>query len=354
MLPKSIVLLFVCLISLTGFSQTGNSVYSFLDLPVSSRIAALGGSNISLRDNDLSFAFRNPALLSAENDKQISLSMANYLADIKFGSAMYGFKLNGKNLLAAGIQYIDYGVFDGRDELNRELGEFEAKDMALNIVYSRPLTDKISVGGAVKFISSVFGAPIVDNFATEYSSYGVAMDAGANYSDPKHFFSAGLVLRNLGTQIKGYYSNEDGQHFERLPFDIQLGLSKKLTHAPFRFSLTLHNLQQWNLSYQSTNESSSSIDEDNMEQIGFVDMAFRHTIFGVEFVPGKNFYLAAAYNHRRHNELKMPGFKSAAGFSFGGGIKLYKFQVGFGSTTFQTGNVAYQFSIATSLNQFKL
>ncbi len=347
MLQKSIafVFLFVFFISFAGFSQAGSSVYSFLDLPVSSRIAALGGTNISLRDNDLSFAFRNPALLTAENDKQISLSMANYLADIKFGSAMYGFNLKGKNYLAVGVQYIDYGKFDGRDVLNLETGEFGAKDMALNIVYARPLTDKFTVGGAFKPIYSVF---------ENYTSYGVALDAGASYSDPKNFFSAGLVFRNMGTQLKGYYRNEDGQHYEPLPFDIQLGMSKKLNHAPFRFSLTLHNLQQWKLGYFSTNESSTSIDEDNVEQIGFVDMAFRHTILGVEFVHGKNFYLAAAYNHRRHNELKMHGFKSTAGFSFGGGIKLYKFQVGFGSTTFQTGNVAYQFSIATSLNQFKL
>lgn len=345
MLPKSIAFILLCFTSLLGFSQAGNSVYSFLDLPVSSRIAALGGTNISLRDNDLSFAFRNPALLTPENDKQISLSMANYLADIKFGSAMYGFNLKEKNLLAIGVQYIDYGMFDGRDELNVETEDFWAKDMALNIVYARPLNDKFTVGGTFKAIYSVF---------EKYTSYGVALDAGASYNNPKHYFSAGLVFRNLGTQLKGYYRNEDGQHYEPLPFDIQLGMSKKLTHAPFRFSMTLHNLQQWKLSYQSTNESSTNIDEYNIEQIGFVDMAFRHTIFGVEFVPGKNFYLAASYNHRRHNELKMPGFKSAAGFSFGGGLKLYKFQVGFGASTFQTGNVAYQFSISTSLGQFKM
>jgi len=345
MLQKSIAFIFMCSSFLLGFSQAGNSIYSFLDLPVSSRIAALGSTNISIRDNDLSFAFRNPALLTAENDKQISLSMANYLADIKFGSAMYGFHLKGKNFLAVGIQYIDYGTFDGRDELNTDLNDFEAKDMALNIIYARPLTDKITVGGTFKPIYSVF---------EQYTSYGVALDAGISYLDSKRYFSAGLVFRNMGTQLKGYYRNEDGQHYEPLPFDIQLGISKKLNHAPFRFSMTLHNLQQWKLSYYSTNNSSTSIDEQNIEQIGFVDMAFRHAIFGVEFVPGKNFYLAASYNHRRHNELKMPGFKSATGFSFGGGIKLYKFQVGFGASTFQTGNVAYQFSIATSLNQFKL
>ena len=83
-------------------------------------------------------------------------------------------------------------------------------------------------------------------------------------------------------------------------------------------------------------------------------MAFRHTIIAVEFVPSKKFYLTAAYNHRRQQEMSMPGFKSTAGFSFGGGIKISKFQVGFGMTQFQVGNYAYQFSISTSLNEFRM
>lgn len=333
-------LLIVCLCSLQVLPQAGSYVYSFLDLPVSSRIAALGGSNVSLKDNDLSFSFRNPALLSSENDKQISLSMANYLADIKFGTAMYGFNVKEKNFFAIGIQYIDYGNFSERNDVDIELGEFTLKDMALYIAYARPLTSRITIGATLK--------PIFSSFE-RYTSYGIALDAGINYNNPDDQFSAGFVLRNIGTQIKGYYSNENGQHLEPLPFEIQAGITQKLKHAPFRFSLTLHNLQRWNLNYQSEN-----LDEDQKTDISFIDMAFRHTIWGVEFIPGKSFYLAASYNHKRHSELKMPGFKSSTGFSFGGGLKLYKFQVGFGMSTFQTGNTAYQFSLATSLNQFNL
>lgn len=326
-------------------AQAGTSVYSFLDLPVSSKMTALGGSNISLKDNDLNFAFRNPALLSGETGNMIAVNMANYLADIKFGSAMYSYNLDKKNFFAVGVQYIDYGTFDGRDELDNETGTFTAKDMSLNLMYARPLTNRITIGGTLK--------PVYSSYE-RYSSYGIALDAGVSYNDSAKLFSAGLVFRNAGTQIKGYYSDENGQHYESLPFDIELGLTKKLAHAPFRFSITLNNLQHWNLDYQSTNTSSSSDTETEDSDPGFFDMAFRHTIIGLEFLPGKSFYLAAAYNYRRQAELSMDGFKSMAGFSFGGGIKLYKFQVGFGMSQFQVGNYAYMFSIGTSLNDFKL
>jgi len=65
----------------------------------------------------------------------------------------------------------------------------------------------------------------------------------------------------------------------RSPSILNLALTKKLTHAPFRFSLTLHNLQQWNLDYLSLNQASSTLpttsdtDTDN-EKIGFTRYGF--------------------------------------------------------------------------------
>lgn len=338
--------LFILTSCLQVFSQAGQGVYQFLNLPVSSRLAALGGTNVSLRDNDLNFAFQNPSLLTAEMHNVVGLNMANYLADIQFGSAVYSRTFGTKNYLAVGIQYVDYGVFKETTELNEIIGEFSAKDYAMSLIYARPITDKITVGATLKPIYSAY---------EHYTSFGVAMDAGVNYKSTSNLFSAGLVLRNIGTQFKGYYSDEIGQHYEPLPFDIQLGLSKKLAHAPLRLSFTLHNLQKWDLSYQSTNQVTDMLeDTTSSNDIGFIDMAFRHSIIAVEFVPTKSFYITASYNHRRHAEMKMSGFKSMAGFSFGGGIKLYKFHVGFGMTQFQVGNYSYQFSISTSLNEFRL
>ena len=77
-------------------------------------------------------------------------------------------------------------------------------------------------------------------------------------------------------------------------------------------------------------------------------------MIGIEFLPSKNFYVAASYNHRMHQELKMEGFKTMSGFSVGAGVHIKYFQVGFGLKQFQTGITAYMFSISTSLNQFRL
>lgn len=352
---KNIYILSLFLIfSLNVFSQAGKGVYSFLDLPVSSRIGALGGTNVSLKDHDLNFAFKNPALLSSQTHNMIGLNATNYLADIAFGTAAYGRNFGEKNFMGFGVQYINYGKFLEKTETNENPNGgdtdvyFTAQDIAFYIMYARPLSEHLSIGATFKPIYSAYES---------YTSFGLAFDVGINYTNGNKLFSAGMVFRNIGRQLKAYYSDEDGQHLEPLPFDIQLGISQKLKYAPLRFSITLNNLHHWDLSYNSTiQKESMNIDSANSsdDKIGFFDMALRHAVIGVEFLPGKNFYLAAAYNHRRHQELIMPGFKSLSGFSFGAGIKLMKFHVGFAMTQYQVGNYSYNFSISTSLSEFGL
>lgn len=344
MLKRTTTLLILLIFNLILlFPQAGRGVYRFLDLPVSSRMAAVGGTNVSLRDNDVNFAFMNPALLTEETHGVIGLNMASYLSDIKFGSAVYGHNFGEINYMSFGVQYVDLGKFKGYDELGNYTEDFTAKDIALYISYARPLSEYITVGTTFKPIFSAY---------ERYSSFGIAFDAGINYS--KDLFSAGLVFRNMGAQLKGYYPDEQGQHREPLPFDIQLGVSKKFAHAPIRISGTLNNLNRWDVAtYQSTTNTTTNLDGTTVvKEVKPLDMAFRHLVLGVELVPTDNFYVALGYNHRRHQEMTMEGFKSLAGFSMGAGIKLYKFHVGFGMTQFQVGNFAYQFSISTNLNEF--
>ena len=349
MKKKYLIILSFFIVPLITMGQIGAGVYSFLDLPVSSRLSALGGTNVSMADGDINFVFRNPALLTSEMDKVVGLNFSNYLADINYGSAVYGMTFGEKNHFAFGIQYANYGNFEGYNEYDEYQGDFTANDIGIYVSYARPVAERFAIGATLKPIFSVY---------EKYTSIGIALDAGVSYIDQENLFSMGLVLRNMGTQIKGYYSDIEGQNYESLPFDIQFGATKKLKNAPFRFSLTLHNLHRWNLRYQSTNQKTTTLiqdsDEDTDNEPGFFDKAFRHVIVGVEFIPSEKFYITAAYNHRRNRELRVDNFKSMAGFSFGAGIKLYKFQVGFGMTQFQKGLFSYQFSIVTSLSQFNL
>ena len=58
-----------------------------------------------------------------------------------------------------------------------------------------------------------------------YNSVGMVADLGAFYQDTSGTFSLSLVLRNVGAQFSKY-----GENREKVPFDLQIGLSKRLKH----------------------------------------------------------------------------------------------------------------------------
>ena len=73
----------------------------------------------------------------------------------------------------------------------------------------------------------------------------------------------------------------------------------------------------------------------------------------LETTAGENFRLRVGYNHFMRKELSVDNFGSLAGFSLGGGIKVNRFRIDYGHTTFHLGGGLNQFSISTNLQEFK-
>ncbi|MFW5708566.1 MAG: type IX secretion system protein PorQ, partial [Bacteroidota bacterium] len=272
-------------------TQSGR-VYEFINLPSTARITALGGYAVPAFDNDLGMALFYPSLMSRKLPRQLSLNFVDYFGDISFGTAAmnYGFGKAGDFSLA--VQYISYGSFIHADEFGNTLGEFSAAEYSVNIGWGRRLTEKFSIGSNIKTIMSSM---------EEYSSFGLAADISVSYFDPDRLIASSLVFRNIGRQITTYHSNER----EQLPFDIVLGVSKKLINAPLRFSFVAHNLHNWDLTYEDPVPSDQiTIGADNEQTTSqerfneFSDQLLRHMVFGVEFLPSENFFLGIGYNYR--------------------------------------------------------
>lgn len=309
----------------------GSSVFHFLDLPVSSRLNALGGENVAIADDDISMAFLNPSLLTAHTDKVLQLNYAYYLAGTMFGSAMYGHNYND-NYFAAGVHYLDYGKMSYADENGNLLGtEFTAKDISINLMYARQLGPLFRVGVTLKPIFSVY---------EQYTSFAMGADVGGHFQTADSTFHMGIALRNIGWQLKAFYEDDFGQHTEHLPLNLELGLSYRLAHAPIRFSLTLHNMQRWDIAPLES-------------QVKWYDMLIRHTIWAVDIVPkSEKFYLTVSYNHRRQAEMNLVDVRSMAGLAFGAGVKIYKFRLGFSMSQYTKSNFTYQVSLSTDINSF--
>ncbi len=323
----------------------GKGVYNFLNLTSSARIAALGGTNISIYDDDLNFAAENPALLNDRMDKHLSLNYVNYFAGINYGYAAYADNFKKFGTVSVGIQYINYGTFTAADATGIITGDFTASDYALNIIWSKQLFKNV-VGG-VNF------KPIYSHLES-YSSFGIAADIGISYLKKETDFAASLTAKNIGTQIKPYYKD----HYESISFDLQAGISKKLAHAPFRVNMTAHHLYKWNLRYdvpEDVTQISFAQETDTIKGEvlqNFLDNAMRHLIIGVEFLPLKSFYASIGYNHQRHQEMKLTDKSGFTGFSWGFGIKLKKMGFSFGRASYHLAGASNHFSVYFDVSKF--
>lgn len=302
---KRTIPLLLSFLTLSLFGQSGgNTVFGFLELPTSSHINALGGNNITLIEEDIASTFHNPALLGGETDKQASISYMNYMGGVNIGNAIYGQTIGERGTWAVAARYVDYGSFIQTSTGNEVLGTFSAKDICLQGTYSHDLSEYIRGGATFKFITSAY---------EQYTSVGLGVDLGLSYYHPDKELSLGVVFKNWGAQVKAY-----NETHERMPWDIQIGISKKVPFAPFSFSLTMQDLLRWNM----TVPKSGSTEKDS-----FGKTLFKHFIIGMEIIPTKNLYISLAYNPKRADDFSLTDSKGMAGFSLGGGIKVSRIQV---------------------------
>lgn len=339
----SITIFLLTIISLSA--QTGgNNTYEFLNLPNGSRIAALGGYNVSHYDNDVNFVLSNPGLLRSEMHNRVSINYINYLSDINFGYVSYAYDIEKIGTFAAGMQDINYGTFLHANETGEILGEFIPSEYSFNLAYANTLSPKIHYGVNLKMIYS--------SFFTHYST-GLAIDAGIAYVDTASLLSVGLVIKNTGFQLKPYTPGNR----EPLPFDIQVGITKKLPHAPFRFSLTAIDLVNWDLRYTSVFSNTYQLDESDKKnffnKMGNVgDELIRHFVIGLEIVPHPNFYIALGYNYRRRAELAMQTAPKLVGMSIGFGLHLSKFNISYGLASYHLAGSSNHFTLGINLDAF--
>lgn len=333
--------LFIALffISLSSIAQVGGKhVYSFLNLAHGPRQSALGGKVITLYDYDPSAAILNPASVNTEMHNQVSLNYTSYIADVNYGTAAYAMRLGDtKHVIHAGVNYINYGSFDGYDANGNYTEKFSGGDVAMSFgyAYTIPKTS-VHVGANAKFISSKL---------EQYSSFGLAMDLGAMYIAPESGLRISLVARNIGTQITAYHET-----YESLPFELLLGVSNQLENLPLRWHITLDNMQKWNIGFSNPNRTEVDLDgTEKQESVTFVDNALRHLIVGVELFPESIINLRLGYNFRRGEELRIEEQRAFAGINAGFSIKLNSFRVSYAYAKYSAAAASNYFGLNIDL-----
>ena len=304
-MKRHLIAALIVLLALPGEAQESRTVYNFLRLPVSAHVAALGGENTTLVEDDATLIFHNPALINNVTDRTLNLNFMTYMEGSATASASFLRAAGERGTWGVTGQYMNYGTMKETTVTGQQTGEFSAKDIAVGGSFAYALSERFSGGISAKFIASYLG---------QYNSLAAGVDLGINYYVSESELSVSAVARNLGGQLSAY---EDD--FERMPLDLQIGITKRLLSSPLRLSASLVRLNDW--------------------EYGFG----KHLVIGADILLSPQFYIAAGYNAMRASEMKINENDGAsahgAGLSIGAGLQLQRLKL----------NVAYaKYHVTTS------
>ena len=318
-----------CFLPLIMNAQDGDSGYAVLRFPTSARVSALGGYSVSLVEPDPSLVFHNPALLGGETDGKLNVNYMNYIADVNVGSVVFVKAFRERSAWGIGATYINYGSMKEMTAYNEQLGTFSMQDIVLHGFYSYDLSEKWRGGLSMKALYSTIA---------EYYSFGLAVDAGLSYFHSERDFSVGIALKNVGAQLKPY---EDIH--QNIPWDLQLGITKRMAHAPIRFSVTAMYLNQWKF---NPVDRTSTDEGDN-----FLNTTFQHLVFGVEFLPSDNFWFGVGLNPKTRMDMALSSGNGLGGFTVGGGIRVSRFDVGAAVARYHPSATSFMVNLSFKISE---
>lgn len=205
----------------------------FVSIAPDARGGSLGDCGVSSEADVYSMHY-NPAKYSfLEQDMSIGLGYSPWLRhlvpDMNLAYLAFAKKLTPGSAIAATLRYFSVGEITFRDATGADQGTYKPNEWAVDVAYSRMLTDYLSGSVAGRFIYSNLTQSIGDGSTAGWS---VAADVAVYYKRPVEWFrdmdadfAWGVSINNIGSKVS--YSNSSiGKDF--IPTTLRLGPSLKL------------------------------------------------------------------------------------------------------------------------------
>ncbi|NCX95337.1 MAG: hypothetical protein EBX41_02805 [Chitinophagia bacterium] len=323
----------------------GQFAFEYLRLPSSPYATAMGGMCPTATAQDVSLAVQNPALMRPGLHNRLSMGYNSYYAGIGISNIAYGYHVPSlKTSFLAAMQYVNYGNFTQTDIYGNEYGSFKGADYMLSLTASRQYLTKWTYGASLKYARSSL---------QPYEAIALLADVGIHYYDTTSLISIGAVAKNLGGIIKNYSNTTPA---EAVPFDLQIGISKRLKHTPLRLFATFHHLYEWDIRYDNPADNVSSgilgaTDTTASTKKYTVNKFFRHCIFGAEVALGKHILVTTSYNTLRRQELALKAKPGATGFAFGVTLLFNKLDLHYGRSIYHVAGAYNEFSLSVPLQK---
>jgi len=175
-------------------TKVATSAANWLKVESGTRGISMGGSQVA-SGRGLSGAYYNPASIAFITGSEAYFSKSAYIAGITHNTLGYGTKLTPTDYFGLHLFYLDSGEMEVTTVPSPDgTGEyFRVLDVSLRLIYGKQLTDRLRIGGAIKYIREQI-------YTTHMQSF--VFDLGSNFNTGIYGIILGMSVSNFGPDIQ--------------------------------------------------------------------------------------------------------------------------------------------------------
>lgn len=231
---RNIIAGFGILLSVSMHGQTGSTSITttavpFLRISPDARSGGMGDAGVAITP-DANASFWNVAKLPfAQRKSGVSATYSPWLKDINgemFLGSLTGYRqLGNDQALSASLRYFNMGNIDQHDYSGTYLQTAQPREFAIDLGYSRKLSDRNGVGLTFRYINSrLIQGNVGGNQIRNGSSVAADLGYYHNGLDTKgQGWTWGVALSNLGSKMS-YTNNNNRKDF--IPAKLGIGLAR--------------------------------------------------------------------------------------------------------------------------------
>lgn len=204
------------------FNKAGRTTFQFLKIGMGARPAALGEAGIA-NMQDVNAVFWNPAAITGIQGVEAAFNYTRWFADLNIVAGALGLRAGGLGVFAINYIALDYG--DLQEALTtsptggvdtRTGKSFGGSDLVVGLAFSRPFTDKLSIGVNAKYLRE-------ELFTYTSSLWG--FDVGTYYTTGWRGIRLAMSAQNFSRQARWLHTGGEAQQKFELPILFRIGWS---------------------------------------------------------------------------------------------------------------------------------
>jgi hypothetical protein len=297
-------------------SRVGTSAAQFLKLGVGARAAALGEAAVTFSSN-VTGLYWNPASIASIDRTSIAVSRNELYANLSYNFIGFVQPLGASSAFGVSAIYLDSGDIEitTLDDPDGTGSFFSWEAYCLGLSYSRFVTDRLRIGGTIKYVREGAGA-------FHQSAQTIAIDIGSLLDTGVLGLKLGMCLSNFGGQMQLGGAGLEVTDYDRYPTsegNIDNSAYLKMENYP------LPLIFRMGLSTQLVGTEGQLMNSDKSTMTIAVDAydpndALLRSNLGIEYQWNNIFSLRAGYRGISVEEDEYETYNTAS-YTFGGGLK---------------------------------